>query len=185
MYLCSVFTYHWNNTHTYHWIPNAKHTQIIKNISPIINRKLYFFTYHWTYSLIVRPIATSAPVGLDLALPTEGRTRSVASLPRRLFPCSALASPIPALPRRLRSFPQNVWNSFQRRRRGTNFIRFVYTTPNFTPFSEYGASLRPELIWKIEFLISGGVRFQIFTHFYIYFTPFSWYGFFERHYAPS
>ena len=44
---------------------------------------------------------------------------------------------------------------------GTNFIRFVYTTPNFTPFSEYGASLRPELIWKMEFLISGGVRFQI------------------------
>ena len=47
------------------------------------------------------------------------------------IPYSALASPIPALPWRLRSFPQNVWNSFHAVRRGTNFFRFVYTTHKY------------------------------------------------------
>ena len=34
--------------------------------------------------------------------------------------------------------------------------------------------LCPELIWKMEFWISGGVRFQIFTHFLYDFTPILW-----------
>ena len=112
-------------------VPNANHTQIIKKYFPIINRKLYFFTNYWNYSLIVRPIATPTPVGLDVALPTEGgRARSLRSHVATI-PYSALASPIPALPWRLRSFPQNVWNSFHAVRRGTNFFRFVYTTHKY------------------------------------------------------
>ena len=105
--------------------------QIIKKYFPTITRKLYFFTNYWTYSLIVRPIATPTPVGLDVALPTEGgRARSLRSHVATI-PYSALASPIPALPWRLRSFPQNVWNSFHAVRRGTNFFRFVYTTHKY------------------------------------------------------
>ena len=85
-------------------IPNAKHRQIIKKYFPTT---IFFFTNYWTYSLIVRPIAPPTPVGLDVALPTEGgRARSLRSHVATI-PYSALASPIPALPWRLRSFPQN------------------------------------------------------------------------------
>ena len=103
-----------------------------KNYPPFsYQRKLYFFAHYWTCSLIVRPIATPTPVGLDVALPTEGgRARSLRSHVATI-PYSALASPIPALPWRLRSFPQNVWNSFHAVRRGTNFFRFVYTTHKY------------------------------------------------------
>ena len=107
-----------------------------KNYPPFsYQRKLYFFAHYWTCSLIVRPIATPTPVGLDVqvALPTKGgRARSL----RSTSPLPLLGywlTPIPALPWRLRSFPQNVWtsiiwNSFHAVRRGTNFLRFVYTT---------------------------------------------------------
>ena len=111
----------------------------IKNYPPFsYQRKLYFFAHYWTCSLIVRPIATPTPVGLDVqvALPTKGgRARSL----RSTSPLPLLGywlTPIPALPWRLRSFPQNVWtsiiwNSFHAVRRGTNFIRFVYTTHKY------------------------------------------------------
>ena len=87
---------------------HVKYRQIIKKYLPTITRKLYFFTNYWNYSLIVRPIATSAPVGLDLALPTEGGLARSLRSHVATIPYSALASPIPALPWRLRSFPQNV-----------------------------------------------------------------------------
>ena len=58
--------------------------------------------------LIVRPIAPPTPVGLGEALPTKGALARSLRSHVATIPYSALASPIPALPWRLRSFPQNV-----------------------------------------------------------------------------
>ena len=76
------------------------HFYEVRDFDGPITRKLYFFAHYWTCSLIVRPIATPTPVGLDVqvALPTKGgRARSL----RSTSPLPLLGywlTPIPALP---------------------------------------------------------------------------------------